>query len=86
MRSTTFFDQGVLYTMKFDNQYGNSGTAIGSKPSENLVLQFSFSAPLGPIGQQTQQVFVYGPSFPTKVGFDDRARQRRQRDRLRLHQ
>lgn len=65
---TTFFDQGVLYTMKFDNQYGNSGTAIGSKPSENLVLQFSFSAPLGPIGQQTQQVFVYGPSFPTKVG------------------
>lgn len=65
---STFFDQGVLYTMKFDNQFGNSGVAIGSKPTENLVIQFSFSAPLGTTGQQTQQVFVYGPSPPAKTG------------------
>jgi len=64
----TFFDQGVLYTMKFDNQFGNSGISIGSKPTEDLVLQFSFGAPAGNPGQQTQEVFVYGPSPPVNVG------------------
>ena len=63
----TFFDQSVLYTMKFDNQFGNTSVAIGAKPTEDLVLQFSFSAPTG-TGQQTQQLFVYGPAFPAKIG------------------
>jgi hypothetical protein len=63
----TFFDQTVLYTMKFDNLYGNEAVAIGSKPTENLVIQFSVSAPLG-TGLQTQQIFVYGPAAPAVVG------------------
>ena len=63
-----FFDQSVLYTMKFDNSFGNPSIAIGSKPTENLVIQFSFSAPTGTTGLQTQQMFVYGPSIPTNIG------------------
>jgi hypothetical protein len=64
----TFFDQSVLYTMKFDNQFGNTSVALSAKPTEDLVLQFSFSAPTGPTGQQTQQIFVYGPVAPAHVG------------------
>jgi len=66
--NTTFFDQGVLYTMKFDNQFGNTGIPLGSKPTEQLVLQLSFGAPSGTTGQQTQEVFVYGPAAPVEVG------------------
>jgi len=62
-----FFDQSVLYTMKFDNNYGNSTIAIGSKPSEDLVIQFSFGSPSG-TGLMTQQVLVYGPSTPVNLG------------------
>ncbi len=59
---TTFFDQGVLYTMKFDNRY--SAEASNARPLENLVIQFSFGAP----SNGTQQVFVYGPSAPNQTG------------------
>jgi hypothetical protein len=58
----TFFDQTVLYTMKFDNKY--QGEAVGSRPIEDYVLQFSFGTP----GGGTQQVFVYGPSAPVQTG------------------
>jgi hypothetical protein len=57
---TTFFDQSVLYQMKFDNALG----AASHVPKENLVIQFS----MGPVVQNTQQIFVYGPSFPNQVG------------------
>jgi hypothetical protein len=61
-----FFDQKVLYTMKFDTNY--SSEATNARPIENYVLQFSFGAPTGPVGSQTQQVFVYGPLAPVQVG------------------
>ncbi len=57
--TTTYFDPGVLYQMKFDNVTPNgSGT-----PRENLVIQFVFGPP-GP----GQQVFVYGPGAPPTTG------------------
>jgi len=58
--TTTYFDPGVLYQMKFDNvtPNGSSGT-----PKENLVIQFLFG-PAGP----GQQVFVYGPAAPATTG------------------
>ena len=58
----TYFDQGVLYTMKFDLKYQSE--AIGSRPVEDLVLQFS----AGPVLGGTQQIFMYGPAVPTTVG------------------
>lgn len=57
---TTFFDQSVLYQMKFDNQIGTSGHI----PKEDLVIQFS----VGPVVNNTQQIFVYGPATPNQVG------------------
>jgi len=60
---TTYFDPGVLYTMKFDNRYRQE-SANGGRPIENLVIQFSFAPP----SNGTQQVFVYGPAVPAKVG------------------
>jgi hypothetical protein len=63
----TFFDIGVLYTMKFDTNY-TAEAANGGRPVENLVLQFSFAAPTGPTGGQTQQVNVYGPLAPVETG------------------
>jgi hypothetical protein len=62
----TFFDQGVLYTMKFDTNYASE--AIGSRPKENVVIQFAVGAPSGTVGNQTQQINVYGPGIPTSVG------------------
>jgi hypothetical protein len=62
--TTTFFDQSVLYTMKFDNRYASEAITPGSRPVENLVLQFSF----GPPTSGTQQVFVYGFGAPVSVG------------------
>jgi len=59
---TTYFDQGVLYQMKFDLNYQSE--AIGSRPVENLVLQFS----AGPASNGTQQIFFYGPAAPVVVG------------------
>jgi hypothetical protein len=59
---STFFNQQVLYTMKFDNNYRTE--AANSRPVEDLVLQFSF----GPVGNGTQQVFVYGPAVPNHTG------------------
>jgi hypothetical protein len=64
--TTTFFDQGVLYTMKFDTKY--SSEAIGSRPIENVVIQFATGAPTGPAGNQTQQINVYGPATPASAG------------------
>jgi hypothetical protein len=63
---TTFFDQGVLYTMKFDSNY--SSEAVGSRPKENLVIQFAAGKPAGKVGNQTQQINVYGPTAPKIVG------------------
>jgi hypothetical protein len=60
--ATTSFDQGVLYTMKFDNNYGSEAVS-GGRPVENLVLQFSF----GPAGTG-QQVTAYGPAAPNQTG------------------
>ncbi len=58
----TSFDQGVLYTMKFDNNYASEAVA-GGRPIENTVLQFSF----GTAGVN-QLVTVYGPAAPSAVG------------------
>ena len=60
--ATAFFDSQVLYTMKFDTRY--SAEAIGSRPSENLVIQFS----MGVVSGGTQQIFVYGPTAPNQTG------------------
>lgn len=60
--STTYFDQKVLYTMKFDNQIGSR--AVGAAPVEDLVMQFSFGAVSG----GTQQVLAYGPAAPKQTG------------------
>ena len=68
--ATTFFDQGVLYTMKFDTKY--SSEAIGSRPIENVVLQFATGPPSGPAGAQTQQINVYGPATPATIGTNTR--------------
>lgn len=57
--TSTYFDPGVLYQMKFDNVTPNSGGTI----KENLVIQFAFGPP-GP----GQQVFVYGPAAPKTIG------------------
>jgi hypothetical protein len=59
---TTYFDQGVLYTMKFDNLY--STEASSSRPLEDLVIQISFGA----VANNSQQVFVYGPGAPNQTG------------------
>ncbi|MBD5635726.1 MAG: DUF4331 family protein, partial [Candidatus Eremiobacteraeota bacterium] len=59
----TFFDQQVLYTFKFDNNY-TSQASNGGRPVEDLVIQVSFGAPTG----GTQQVLVYGPESPNGVG------------------
>ncbi len=59
---TTSFDQGVLYTMKFDNNYA-SEAASGGRPVENVVFQFSFGTP-----GTGQQVTAYGPAAPAQVG------------------
>jgi len=59
----TFFDQSVLYTFKFDNNY-TSEASNGGRPTEDYVIQVSFGAPSG----GTQQVYVYGPSAPNGVG------------------
>jgi hypothetical protein len=58
----TYFDQKVLYTMKFDNAYTSRATT--ARPIENEVIQFAFSAPSG----GTQNVYVYGPFAPAQVG------------------
>jgi hypothetical protein len=61
----TYFDQKVLYTMKFDNKYGEeSASTPGARPIEDVVIQFSFGAP----GNGTQAVYVYGPFAPTQIG------------------
>jgi hypothetical protein len=62
----TFFDQGVLYTMKFDEKYASE--AIGSRPVEDLVLQFS----AGLAANGTQQIFFYGPGTPVEIGSNTR--------------
>jgi hypothetical protein len=59
---TAFFDQQVLYTMKFDTNF--SSEAITARPVENFVFQFSMSAAAG----GTQQIYVYGPSAPNQTG------------------
>lgn len=58
----TYFDQHVLYQMKFDNLVASE--AQGVAPTENMVIQFS----AGVSGGGTQQIFVYGPSAPNQTG------------------
>jgi hypothetical protein len=58
---STFFDQGVLYQMKFSNQLP---TAVGTPPTENLVIQFS----VGQVLNNSQEIFVYGPAAPNSAG------------------
>jgi hypothetical protein len=60
--TTAFFDPQVLYTMKFDTRYASE--AVGSRPSENLVIQVSVSSVSG----GSQQIFVYGPAAPNSTG------------------
>jgi hypothetical protein len=48
--------------MRFDTRY--SSLAIGARPVENFVLQFSMGAPVS----GTQQIFVYGPATPNETG------------------
>ena len=60
---TTYFDRGVLYQMKFDLKYASE--AIGSRPVEDIVLQFS----AGPASNGTQQIFFYGPGTPVPVSY-----------------
>jgi len=60
--TTAFFDPAVLYTMKFDTRY--SSEAIGSRPIENLVIQFA----VGNVTSGTQQIFMYGPATPNETG------------------
>ncbi len=60
--TTAFFDPNVLYTLKFDTRF--AAEAIGSRPVENLVIQFSVSAVAG----GTQQIYVYGPGVPIVTG------------------
>lgn len=56
-----FFDQSVLYQMKFDNHVGETGHNI---PVENTVLQFSVGAVLN----NSQQIIMYGPQAPNQTG------------------
>src|SRR5580700_1611847 len=58
---SAFFDQSVLYQMKFDNHIGESGHNI---PVEDLVIQFSVGAVLN----NSQQIIMYGPSAPVQTG------------------
>jgi hypothetical protein len=60
--ATTSFDQGVLYTMKFDNNYA-SEAVNGGRPIENVVFQFSFG-----VAGTGQLVTAYGPAAPSQTG------------------
>lgn len=60
--SSTFFSDNVLYQMKFDDKV--AGEAVGSTPTEDLVIQFS----AGPVASNTQTITVYGPSAPNVTG------------------
>ena len=59
---TTFFDNKVLYQMKFDNTYATESTT--GRPKETTVIQFS----VGPPGSGTQTIYVYGPGTPGMTG------------------
>jgi hypothetical protein len=59
---STYFDQQVLYTMKFDTHYQTEATS--AKGTEQTVFQFSVGAPSG----GTQEIFFYGPAAPNTVG------------------
>jgi hypothetical protein len=56
-----FFDQSVLYQMKFDNHVGETGHNI---PVEDIVIQFS----VGAVINNQQQILMYGPSPPNQTG------------------
>jgi hypothetical protein len=58
----TYFDHSVLYTMKFDSNF--QGEAVGSRPIETKVMQFSMGIP----GSGTQQIFFYGLGTPNQTG------------------
>jgi len=64
--SQAFFDQSVLYTMKFDTNFESESAS--ARPLENLVLQFAFGLPSGTAGDEAQQVYVYGPLAPVNTG------------------
>jgi hypothetical protein len=60
---STNFNSNLLYQMKFDSKI--TGSAVGSAPVENVVIQFLFTAPAnGPV----QDVYVYGPASPIRAG------------------
>lgn len=56
-----FFDQKVLYTMHFDNNYQSE--AVGARPVDDLVIQFS----VGAVSANQQQIYVYGPAKPNQT-------------------
>ncbi len=60
---TTAFDNTVLYTMKFDTNYG-SQSVTGGRPIEDVVMQISF----GVASAGSQQVLFYGPQAPLATG------------------
>jgi hypothetical protein len=63
---TTYFDQGVLYTMKFDTKYAEQ--AAGSRPVEDVVIQIAAGPTPAPGSGGTQQISVYGPATPAQTG------------------
>ena len=62
----TYFDQKVLYQMKFDRKYPTV-EAQGVGPIEDLVLQFSVGVP----GNNSQQIIFYGANTPNQTGTSD---------------
>jgi hypothetical protein len=63
---TTYFDQGVLYTLKFDTKYAEQAT--GSRPVEDVVVQIAAGPPPAAGSGGTQQISVYGPAAPVQTG------------------
>ena len=63
---TTYFDQGVLYTLKFDTKYAEQ--AAGSRPVEDVVIQVAAGPTPAPGSGGTQQISVYGPASPAQTG------------------
>jgi len=60
--NSAFFNQSVLYEMKFDLKY--QGEAVNARPVVSFVLQVS----AGLAANGTQQIFVYGPGKPIVTG------------------
>ena len=59
----TTFDNRLLYTMKFDTNYGSQAVS-GGRPVEDVIIQVSF----GVASSGSQQVLFYGPQAPVNTG------------------